>query len=139
VLGWIPADRAASIADQLRCLKVNTQADFPATPNLPKDASHAPNLAAGADMSIPAFLEIALLPPPREGEHGGPFPGLYLGASPARLVRPVYNMANRKVEWIGPMEQGEKRGGEGGERERARRFLCVSLLFSNTQRHCIEY
>ena len=69
VLGWIPADRAVSIADQLRCLKVNTQADFPATPNLPKDASHAPNLAAGADMSIPAFLEIALLPPPREGEY----------------------------------------------------------------------
>ena len=41
-------------------------------------------------------------------------------------------MANRKVEWIGPMEQGEKRkGGEVGRRGREERerkstkFLCV--------------
>lgn len=35
----------------------------------------------------------------------GQYPGLFLFAGPARLVRPVVNLAHDKLEWIGLLEQ----------------------------------
>lgn len=35
----------------------------------------------------------------------GQYPGLFLFAGPARLVRPVVNLAFEKLEWIGILEQ----------------------------------
>ena len=38
-------------------------------------------------------------------EGGGPFPGLFLGTAPARMLRPVTNLELGRTELIGPMEQ----------------------------------
>ena len=35
----------------------------------------------------------------------GPFPGLFLAAAPARMIRPVKQLRSGKVEYVGPMEQ----------------------------------
>jgi DNA-directed RNA polymerase I subunit RPA2 len=51
---------------------------------------------------VPAWLEIALLPP----ERGGAYPGLYLFSGPARMMRPVANLrAGGRTELIGSLEQ----------------------------------
>eukprot|EP00762_Andalucia_godoyi_P006323 ANDGO_05931.mRNA.1 DNA-directed RNA polymerase I subunit rpa2 len=52
---------------------------------------------------IPDWLEIAYIPQVAEGS--GPFAGIYLFSSPARMMRPVRNMAADAVEWIGTLEQ----------------------------------
>eukprot|EP00559_Dactyliosolen_fragilissimus_P003415 CAMPEP_0184857366 /NCGR_PEP_ID=MMETSP0580-20130426/2536_1 /TAXON_ID=1118495 /ORGANISM="Dactyliosolen fragilissimus" /LENGTH=1332 /DNA_ID=CAMNT_0027352931 /DNA_START=45 /DNA_END=4043 /DNA_ORIENTATION=- len=78
VLGGASPKLCRSIAFQLRQLKV---AEFP---------------------TVPPTLEVALIPP---GIKGGPYPGLYLFTTAARMVRPVLNRSTGKMELIGPMEQ----------------------------------
>jgi len=46
-------------------------------------------------------MEICLVKP----SHGGQYPGLFLFTTPARMMRPVINLAMDKVEYIGPFEQ----------------------------------
>lgn len=55
----------------------------------------------GAELSIPEHLEIAYLPYQR----GGPFPGIFLFTSPARMVRPVQQLPAGAAELIGSLEQ----------------------------------
>lgn len=38
-------------------------------------------------------------------ERGGPFPGLYLFTQGARMVRPVRQIASKKTEMVGTLEQ----------------------------------
>lgn len=49
---------------------------------------------------VPNTLEIAFV---KEG--GKQFPGLFLFTGPARMVRPVYNLAAKQVELVGTFEQ----------------------------------
>lgn len=49
---------------------------------------------------VPETLEIAFV---KEG--GKQFPGLFLFTGPARMVRPVYNLAAKQVELVGTFEQ----------------------------------
>lgn len=49
---------------------------------------------------VPDTLEIAFV---KEG--GKQFPGLFLFTGPARMVRPVYNLAAKQVELVGTFEQ----------------------------------
>jgi len=51
---------------------------------------------------VPHTLEIVLVP---MGRKSGQFPGLFLFSGPARMMRPVINLAARKVELIGTFEQ----------------------------------
>nr|WCZ58694.1 DNA-directed RNA polymerase I subunit RPA2 [Seculamonas ecuadoriensis] len=50
---------------------------------------------------LPHHLELALIPPARYG----PFPGLYLFSSIARMMRPVQNLLVGKQEYVGSLEQ----------------------------------
>lgn len=78
IIGGAPPKVCRSIATHLRTLKIMSQPRVPPT------------------------LEVALIP---SGNAGGPYPGLYLFTSAARLVRPVLHRASGKTEFIGPMEQ----------------------------------
>lgn len=51
---------------------------------------------------VPNTLEIALVPQ-RKGV--AQFPGLFLFTGPARMMRPVLNLAVNKIEFIGTFEQ----------------------------------
>eukprot|EP00934_Nitzschia_sp_Nitz4_P004474 Nitzschia sp. Nitz4//scaffold35_size145790//31425//35153//NITZ4_003015-RA/size145790-processed-gene-0.227-mRNA-1//-1//CDS//3329549079//4464//frame0 len=65
-------------------------------------ASHLRSLKVEENPSIPATLEVALIP---QGNPGSPYPGLFLFSDAARLIRPVLQRATGKTEYIGPMEQ----------------------------------
>ena len=77
VVGKATAKMAAQIASQLRVLK-----------------------AKGLE-SVPPVLEIGYIPPTKNGQ----FPGLYLFTTPARMMRPVHNLATNTTELIGSFEQ----------------------------------
>ena len=38
-------------------------------------------------------------------KYGGQYPGLYLFTTPSRMMRPVINIAERAIEYIGSFEQ----------------------------------
>lgn len=77
VVGRCTAAVAQRIASQLRALKCAKTA------------------------GIPQSLEIGLVPP----SQGGQYPGLYIFAGVARMIRPVKNLATDTVEYIGSFEQ----------------------------------
>ena len=52
-------------------------------------------------MQVPETLEIGLVPLLKRGQ----YPGLFLFSSPARMVRPVINLATNVKEMIGSFEQ----------------------------------
>ncbi|XP_063243979.1 DNA-directed RNA polymerase I subunit RPA2 [Bacillus rossius redtenbacheri] len=76
VLGHVARAEAAGVAARLRLLKIQ-------------------------GTKVPSTLEIALIPPAK----GGQYPGLFLFTGPARMMRPVLNLAARQVELIGTLEQ----------------------------------
>ena len=51
---------------------------------------------------VPQMLEICLVPITNVASQ---YPGLYIFSSPARMMRPVLNLAASKVEMIGTFEQ----------------------------------
>jgi DNA-directed RNA polymerase I subunit RPA2 len=59
-------------------------------------------LKAQGDARVPKFLEIGYVP---ASDVASPDPGIYLFASPARMMRPVQNLKTDCVEWIGTFEQ----------------------------------
>ena len=79
LMGYIPRNAAARIADKLRALKVNQN-----------------------DRRVPHITEIALI---TARARPGQFPGLFLFTGAARLMRPVLNLALNQVEYIGTLEQ----------------------------------
>uniref|UniRef100_A0A146LJQ4 DNA-directed RNA polymerase subunit beta n=1 Tax=Lygus hesperus TaxID=30085 RepID=A0A146LJQ4_LYGHE len=77
VLGKVPQRSAGRLVDKLRMLKIE-------------------------GLKVPKTLEIVLVPLSKtKGQH----PGLFLFAGPARMMRPVMNLAAKKVELIGTFEQ----------------------------------
>lgn len=77
VLGHVEKSEASRLVDKLRMLKI-------------------------AGKRVPQMLEIALVP---LGTKCGQFPGLFLFTGPGRMMRPVINLAAKKVEFIGTFEQ----------------------------------
>jgi DNA-directed RNA polymerase I subunit RPA2 len=58
------------------------------------------------NMAVPWHLEVAFIEPSSEAEDtAGPFPGLFLATTPARLMRPVLQEPSNAIEWIGIFEQ----------------------------------
>ena len=54
-------------------------------------------------VQVPSTLEIGLVPLLK----GGQYPGLFLFSTPARMMRPVLNLATKTKELIGSFEQVE--------------------------------
>eukprot|EP00501_MAST-03F_sp_TOSAG23-6_P001162 GSMAST32.ASY1.ANO1.1206.1 assembled CDS len=81
VIGAVAVGRATKMVSELRRIKVTELAS-----------------------RVPVDLECALVLP-MSAEGGGPFPGLYLAAEAARLVRPVHHLGANAPEWIGTFEQ----------------------------------
>lgn len=52
-------------------------------------------------LEVPATLEIGLVPVLKNGQ----YPGLFLFSTPARMMRPVRNLATGTQELIGSFEQ----------------------------------
>lgn len=77
VLGHVEKREAHRLVDKLRIFKIDGK-------------------------RVPHTLEIVLVP---MGRKCGQFPGLFLFSGPARMMRPVINLAARKVELIGTFEQ----------------------------------
>lgn len=77
-MGWVPDKSAARFVDKLRMLKVT-----------------------GKNVNVPKFLEIAFVPRIKNGQ----YPGIFLFTAPARMMRPVYNLAAQAVELVGTFEQ----------------------------------
>ncbi len=50
---------------------------------------------------VPSTLEVVLVPVQRNGQ----YPGLFLSLSPARMMRPVFNLSTQTQELIGSFEQ----------------------------------
>ncbi|XP_002014590.2 DNA-directed RNA polymerase I subunit RPA2 [Drosophila persimilis] len=51
--------------------------------------------------AVPQMMEIGFIPFKKNGQ----FPGLYLSTGPARMMRPVWNIKWKQVEYIGTLEQ----------------------------------
>lgn len=77
ILGWCTPKQSLRIADTLRFWKV--------------EGTHG----------VPKELEIGYIP----GSNGGQYPGIYLSAEPARMVRPVKYLPLDKEDFVGPLEQ----------------------------------
>lgn len=77
ILGYIAADKAVRVVNQLRILKIKGK-------------------------TIPSTLEVVLVPLKHVKSQ---YPGLYLFTGPARMMRPVLNLYNNKVELVGTFEQ----------------------------------
>ena len=75
-MGRVPDRCAARFVDKLRMLKVRGE-------------------------QVPNTLEIAFVPRTQNGQ----YPGIFLFSAPARMMRPVYNLAARAVELVGTFEQ----------------------------------
>lgn len=77
ILGWCSPKQALTIAGTLRYWKV--------------EGSHG----------VPLELEIGYVPISRRGQ----YPGIYMSATPSRLVRPVKYLPLGKEDYLGPQEQ----------------------------------
>lgn len=77
VLGFCSPKESLRIADCLRYWKV--------------EGTHG----------VPLQLEIGYVP----GSHGGSYPGVYMAATPARMVRPTKYLPLQKEDFVGPYEQ----------------------------------
>ena len=76
ILGRVSDKHASRFVDKLRMLKVRGE-------------------------KVPSILEIAYVPRTPNGQ----YPGIFLFSAPARMMRPVYNLAARAVELVGTFEQ----------------------------------
>uniref|UniRef100_A0A224XGY9 DNA-directed RNA polymerase subunit beta n=1 Tax=Panstrongylus lignarius TaxID=156445 RepID=A0A224XGY9_9HEMI len=76
IIGRVPQNIAGRVVDKLRIYKIRGE-------------------------KAPKTLEIAFI----KHTEGGQFPGIYLFTGPARMMRPVINLAAKQVELIGTLEQ----------------------------------
>ncbi|CZR68875.1 DNA-directed RNA polymerase I polypeptide 2 [Phialocephala subalpina] len=77
ILGWCSPKQSKTIADTLRYWKV--------------EGSH----------HVPKELEICYVP----NSNGGQYPGIYMSAAPARMIRPVKYLPLDSEDFVGPQEQ----------------------------------
>ena len=78
VIGYVARREAAVVADNLRALKIRRD-----------------------NTRVPRTTEIVLI----RATSGGQYPGLFIFTGPARMMRPVVNLAMNDVELIGSFEQ----------------------------------
>ena len=78
VLGYVLQKNARELSDKLRILKISE-----------------------SDSRVPKLTEICLIPAKLKGQ----FPGLFIFTGAARMLRPVWNLAAKSVEYIGSLEQ----------------------------------
>lgn len=83
VIGGVHNEKVANIVAQLRVLKI--------TGGL-----------GDSKYQLDPTMEIALIP---KFDLTGAYPGLYIFTSPGRMVRPVLHLKEKRIEYIGPMEQ----------------------------------
>lgn len=76
VLGYLKDDKVKAVSNYLRMLKIEGK-------------------------KIPDTMEIVLVPK----KTGGQYPGLFLFIGSARMMRPVWNLSQQKIEMIGTFEQ----------------------------------
>ena len=79
LIGYVAKREAAVVVDKLRVLKIRRDDD-----------------------RVPATTEIVLVPSKKVA---GQFPGLFIFTGPARMMRPVVNLAMNDIELIGTFEQ----------------------------------
>ena len=53
------------------------------------------------------MTEIAFIPSP-QGAVAGQYPGIFIFTGAARMMRPVFNIAAKAIEYIGTLEQVKK-------------------------------
>ncbi|KPM05263.1 DNA-directed RNA polymerase I subunit RPA2-like protein [Sarcoptes scabiei] len=78
ILGFVKQNIAEMMADELRTMKTNGREKVPST------------------------LEIGLVP---KTDKATQYPALFLFSNPSRMIRPVYNLIAKKIEYIGTFEQ----------------------------------
>ncbi|XP_052801585.1 DNA-directed RNA polymerase I subunit RPA2-like [Mya arenaria] len=78
MVGYVADDQAETVTQKMRYMKVK---------NLSK---------------VPSTMEVCLV---KRTPYASQYPGLYLFTTPARMVRPVINLALEQVEMIGTFEQ----------------------------------
>lgn len=122
VLGGAPLKLCRRIASTLRQLKVNGHDAVPESLEVallpPLTATKKPAAGAGSSAgagrrarsgSVASVASNASMDGGEADEEQerlrGPFPGLFLASAPARMIRPVRQVATGKEELIGPMEQ----------------------------------
>ena len=109
VIAWMPENIGPYVVETLRRVKV-TGSDASSHSSSSSSSSSSrdeDDEEAFTTRVLPANTEIAYFPPMQSGsaESGGPFPGLFLATAPARMLRPVTNLALGRTEMVGPMEQ----------------------------------
>eukprot|EP00946_MAST-07B_sp_MAST-7B-sp1_P004714 g4714.t1 len=116
IVAWMPELIGPMVAQALRRIKVLGTIDVSVTSSQDNDqgesadGKNTSDKLKEMDRVLPPSTEIAYFPPMRTAagttnEGGGPFPGLFLGTAPARMLRPVTNLELGRTELIGPMEQ----------------------------------
>lgn len=76
VIGYLKNEKAVQVTNYLRGLKIEGE-------------------------KIPEHTEIVLVPKKDSGQ----YPGIFLFVGSARMMRPVFNLAHKKIEYIGTFEQ----------------------------------
>ena len=123
VVGSLSMSRSKAFANTLRKLKVSGHAlavgtDSAAVSGVTMTTSETMSATTSGRSSsasthtpealvIDSTMEIAYCPPStiEGGPTGGVYPGLYLFTEPGRMLRPVFHLGLKQVEYIGPMEQ----------------------------------
>lgn len=99
VVGYIPRNKSALIAEQLRSLKVRRETVL----NGYLFGFHFLNyFSLKLNKFVPMYTEICLV---EQTDVCSLYPGLYLFTTPARMMRPVRNLVENSVEYIGTFEQ----------------------------------
>jgi DNA-directed RNA polymerase I subunit RPA2 len=122
VVGHAPPDVLIEVTRRLRVTKAKLlksvlgrhfpnykmgEPDFPTARVLEQIAQERSMTTQALDLEtrgVCPSMEVAYLPRMPDSRTA-PFPGLYLGTEPARLVRPVVQVSTGLVELIGPLQQ----------------------------------
>lgn len=78
LMGWVEKSMVGVMNDKLRILKINEN-----------------------DNRVPKMTEIVLVP---DRDIPGQYPGLFIFTGAARLMRPVYNLSHKCIEYVGTFE-----------------------------------
>lgn len=99
VLGHVASKQAASLVASLRFLRSASPDALPHLTEIayiPQVSGHRADASSGAPMSgLDSTVQERLTP----------LPGLFLFTGPSRMMRPVRNLTNGQVEYIGSLEQ----------------------------------
>jgi hypothetical protein len=100
VVGGAPHQVCARVAEELRLLKGKKSSGGGGGSKMVDEKEED----GEDDFLVEPTTEIAWVPPAEKGTVGA-YPGLYLFTKAARMIRPVVNLKNKKIEMIGPLEQ----------------------------------